>query len=59
MKLTDEYDENVWIVNPRYKMSMYIIVDFGISTSFLTGPISSPFSQHWEDLWGWYYNGVY
>ena len=43
MKLTDEYDENVWIVNPRYKMSMYIIVDFGISTSFLTGPISSPF----------------
>ena len=42
MKLTDEYAENVWIVNPMYKMSMYIIVNFGISTSFLTGPISYP-----------------
>ena len=43
MKLTDEYNENVWIVNPRYKMSMNIIVDFGILYHFHTRPSSSPF----------------
>ena len=43
MKLTDEYDENVWIVNPRYKMSTNIIVDFGILYHFHTRLSSSPF----------------
>ena len=43
MKLRDEYNENVWIVNPRYKMSMNIIVDFGILYHFHTRPSSSPF----------------
>ena len=42
MKLTDEYDENVWIVNPRYKMYMNIIVNFGILYHFHTRPSSSP-----------------
>ena len=42
MKLTDEYNENVRIVNNRYKMSMNIIVDFGILYHFNTRPSSSP-----------------
>ena len=42
MKLIDEYNENVRIVNPWYKMSKKITINYGISTSFLTGPISYP-----------------